>query len=211
MRHIFIFISFFFISRNLSAQLGPAELMIGNKYIHYQHSLGQSFNQKSIFGWQHIATLIKRYNTNIEKKGFPDELMNQAYITASFNASFSLKGGLFYTNTGGFQPSVGFQFFKHNKDWTVILSPRADIGKTASYELFALTEFTPSVSDKVRLYFRIQAMSNVGSKFHNRSYQQFRMGLNVREFQIGGGITFDEYGTSDLVHYNAGLFIRKML
>lgn len=211
MKYLVTLIHLFAVWNHVSAQAGPAELMAGNKYIHYQHSISQSFNSGAVFGWQHIATLIKRYNTNVEKKGFPDELMNQAYITATISQSISLKGGLFYSNAGGFKPSVGLQFFRHKKDWVVILSPRADIGKLAAYELFVLTEFTPAVSQKMRLYFRVQAMSNVGSKQHNRSYQQVRIGFDTGGFQIGGGVTLDEYGTSDAMHYNAGVFIRKML
>ncbi|HZF65339.1 MAG TPA: hypothetical protein VEZ55_12665 [Chitinophagaceae bacterium] len=200
-----------FLIGHLRAQVGPTEFMAGDKYLHYQHSFGQQLKPASRFGWQHIATLIKRYNTDTEKKGMPDELMNQAYITARINNLLSLKGGVFYTNVGGYQPTLGLQLFMHKKDWIIVVAPRTDIVKNGSYEVFAMVEFSPSSSKSTRLYTRLQAMSNANKEYHNRSYQMIRVGLDVKGFRIGGGLTLDEYGTSDKIHYNTGVFIRRML
>ena len=192
------------------AQLGPVEFVAGDQYLHYQHSIAHSFKPNSNFGWQHIATLIKRYNTNMEKGGFPDELMNQAYVTVRIHPVLSLKGGLFYTNVGGYQPTIGLQFFAHKKNWTAILAPRVDVVANGSYEMFVMVEFSPSLSQKIKLYTRLQAMSNFGKENHNRSYQQLRIGFEVKGFQLGGGVTLDEYGALSKVYSNTGVFLRRM-
>jgi hypothetical protein len=197
--------------QNVKAQLGPIELMVGDKYVHYQHSHSQALKPGSRFGWQHIATLIKRYNVNTEKGGMPDELMNQGYLTFRLHSLLTLKGGLFYTNVGGYQPTIGIQFFWNNKDWAVIAAPRIDIIKNGAYELFTMAEFSPSIGRGIKLYTRVQAMINFSNAGHNRSYQLFRAGVELNGFQLGGGVTLDEYGTSGRVHYNSGVFVRRLL
>jgi hypothetical protein len=211
MKHAFTLLLFVFVSAKMSAQIGPAELMVGHRYIHYQHSLSNSIKTNSKIGWQHIATLIKRYNTNTEKNGLPDELMNQVYLTARINSFMAIKGGLFYTNVGGFKPSIGLQFMVRKKSWMAIASPRVDIARNAAYEMFAVAEYTPSLSANTRLYARLQAMSSINARQHNRSYQQIRIGAECNGFQFGGGLTLDEYGTNRTVYYNKGIFIRKVL
>lgn len=206
-----LIISIFLILEKSNAQVGPIELMGGDHYLHYQHSLGQQLKAESKFGWQHIATLIKQYNTNTEKGGMPDELMNQAYLTFRLHSLLSLKGGLFYTNVGGYQPTIGIQFFLHRGDWVIVAAPRADLVKNRSYELFTMVEFSPTLTKNVKLYTRLQAMSNVSKEGHNRSYQLARVGVDLKGFQIGAGVTLDEYGTNRKVHVNSGVFVRKML
>ncbi len=211
MKRLLFVIAAFNILQNAKAQVGPIELMAGDKYLHYQHSLGQSLKPESKFGWQHIATFIKRYKVNADKGGMSDELMNQGYMTYRLNSLITLKGGLFYTNVGGYQPTLGVQFFWYNKDWVVIAAPRIDIIKNGTYEMFSMVEFSSSIGRSMKLYTRLQAMSNVGNAGHNRSYQLLRVGVELKGFQVGGGITLDEYGSSGKVYYNSGIFVRKML
>jgi hypothetical protein len=197
--------------QNAQSQLGPIELMAGDKYLHYQHSLSQPLKAESRFGWQHIATLIKRYEPNEGKNAMPDELMNQAYVTFRIHSLLTMKSGLFYTNAGGYTPTAGLQFFLHKKDWVVILAPRVDLNRDPTYELFTMVEFNPSIRLGVKLYARLQAMSNFGRQSHNRSYQLLRVGVDLAGFQFGGGVSLDEYGTSRKVHHNTGFFVRRML
>lgn len=145
MKQLFFSIIWFTLVQNTNAQLGPIEAMGGNKYVHYQHSLGQVLKPESKFGWQHITTLIKRYNVKTEKGGMPDELMNQAYLTYSIHPLLSLKGGLFYTKVRGYEPTVGIQFFLHRGDWVVVAAPRVDLTNNRAYELFTPVEFSPSI------------------------------------------------------------------
>lgn len=209
MKSIF-FVFIFFLLQNLQAQTGSVELMAGDKYLHYQHSISQSMKPGSKWGWQHIATFIKRFRTDPEKGGMPDELMNQGYLTFRVHTLLSVKAGLFYTNAGGYQPTAGLQFFRRKKDITAIINPRLDIRKNGSFELFTMLEFTPSLTRRTRLYTRMQAMTNITRGSHTRSYQMLRVGLTVKGFQVGGGLTLDEYGTTGKVHFNSGLFIRRI-
>ncbi|HEV7330189.1 MAG TPA: hypothetical protein VGN63_04045 [Flavisolibacter sp.] len=196
--------------QNIHAQLGPLELMAGDKYLHYQHSLEQPVKPDSPWGWQHIVTLIKSFRTKTEKGTIPDELMNQGYLTFRLHPLLSLKGGLFYTNATGYRPSFSVQTTLHRKNWLVVFAPRVDIEKMGAYELMALVEYMPTIAGNTKLYSRIQAMSNIDREKHNRSYQQFRIGLEKKGYQFGAGLTLDEYGTGGAVHFNSGIFIRRM-
>lgn len=204
-------LSFLFIAlaQHAAAQKGSAELMAGHQHLHYQHSLTQQFSPQSKLGWQHIATLIKRYQPEKGKAGHADELMNQAYLAYTFTKWLAVKGGLFYTNVGGYKPSLAVQFTFVHKNGAVLLVPRVDMAKEKAYELFFVSEYFVPAFAKTRLVARIQAMSNFSSTQHNRSYQLIRLGIDINDLQFGGGLTLDEYGTNRTVHYNTGFFVRK--
>ncbi len=191
------------------AQTGSAEVMAGHSYLHYQHTLAQSLKPDSRLGWQHVATVVKRYNHSGTKERLPDELMNQAYLSVRLTPSIAFKSGLFYTNGGGYKPAIGLNYFLRKKDYSIALSPRVDVAKKGAYELFAAAEVYPPLTTSLRFYARLQAMTNMRGTHHNRSYQLVRIGIDVKGIQLGGGLTLDEYGNGKPMHYNAGLFIRK--
>lgn len=210
MTHKILLVVVLLMGRELHAQSGSAEFLAGHSYLHYQHSIHKSIRPGSVMGWQHIATLIKHYETDPEKGGLPDEVMNQFYLSVRVARGISLKGGLFYTNATGFKPSVSAQFTFSKKDWMMVLAPRMDIKKNPSYELFVVSGYSPDISRTWKLYFRIQAMSSVG-KFHNRSYQLIRAGFSHKRMQFGAGFNSDFYGRSGIMHTNAGLFVQMSL
>lgn len=195
----------------LIAQAGNAETMIGNKYLQYQHVVEQSFKSGSRFRWQHIASFIRRHNPSTESNGLSNELMNQAYLVYRLYGGLSAKGGLFYSNATDYAPSLSIQLLVRKKDWTVVVSPRADVKKNMAYEMYFLSEYSPELSATVRFYSRIQAMTNLSARQHNRSYQQVRIGIDVHGFQLGIGLTLDEYGTKASIYRNMGFFIRKKM
>jgi hypothetical protein len=210
MKHKLFFLAFILLCSKIYAQKGNLEIMTGDAYLHYQHSFTGEIKPGSIVGWQHIATLIKQYETNPEKGGLPDEVMNQFYVTLKASKAISLKGGLFYTNATGFKPSAAVQFLFGKNNWVMVISPRIDIMKNPSYELFLVTSYTKPVNDLWKLYFRLQAMTSV-ARFHNRSYQLARVGVSYKGLQFGAGLNFDEYGRNKKVYNNLGIFIQAAL
>jgi hypothetical protein len=210
MKHKLFFFSIIFLCSKMYAQKGNLELMTGDSYLHYQHSFTGKIKTDGIIGWQHIATLIKQYNTNPEKGGIPDEVMNQFYVTLNASKAVSFKGGLFYTNATGFKPSAAVQFLLVKKNWMMVISPRIDIMKNPSYELFVVTSYTAPLNELWKLYFRLQAMTSV-AHFHNRSYQLARVGASFKGLQFGAGLNFDEYGRDKKIYNNLGIFIQAAL
>lgn len=196
-------------SGKLSAQPMNMEGMPGNKYFFYQHSLSRQLGEKSRFNVKHIASVIARYNTNAESGGKANEIMNQAYLGFRLFKNLSFHAGGFYTDATNLRASAAIQFNLQRKDLLVVIIPRTDIMKQGAFDIFTLLEYKPVVADQVKLYLRIQTMSNFGPDHHNRGYQQFRLGLNAKSTQFGLGLNLDEYGEKLKMYSNWGIFIKK--
>lgn len=210
MKMIFTAALFLFIGI-VHAQNIPVELMAGNEYLNYQHSIHRKTSVGSRFGWTHITNMVKRYQTQTNKGGRPNEMMNQGYLTAMIHPKITIMGGFFYTPVTDVKISLVTQFTHKTKNWFMIVSPRFDAGKKNSYELFGLLEYQPSLTNKTKLYSRFQFMTNHGNEGHNRGYQQLRIGLDKKAVQFGIGIIIDQYGPTTEITTNSGVFIRKLI
>lgn len=195
----------------MDAQAQPAEVMTGNKYLLYQHAISKQIAPDSKWGLMHIASSIIRYRSKTESTVLPDELMNQGYIKYKVHKRFSVIGGIFYSTAVKFKPSLGVQYTYPGKDLFVTLQPRVDITKNINYELFGLVEYKRKLNNSLALYSRLQFMSNHGAVYHNRSYQQLRIGIEYKLVQAGIGVQFDEYGRNLTRYSNIGFFVKKNL
>lgn len=185
------------------------EGMAGNEYLFYQHLIVKKFSPESPFGVMHIANVSSLYETDITKGGRPNEIMNQAYLTTTLSKSFTLLTGMFYTNVTGIRLAAGVQYALPFKNGLWVTVPRVDIKHRGAVEIMSMLELQPPLSDKTKLYIRLQAMSNYGPYHHNRSYQRFRFGVSIRKTQIGVGVNINEYGSASKAHVNTGIFLRK--
>lgn len=195
----------------VDAQAQPAEIMTGNKYLLYQHAISKQIAPDSKWGVMHIVSSIVRYRSKTESTALPDELMNQAYIKYRVHKKFSVIGGMFYSTAVKFKPSIGVQYTYPGKDLFITLQPRVDITKNVNYELFGLVEYRRKLNNSIAMYSRLQFMTNHGREFHNRSYQQFRLGVEYRLVQTGIGLQLDEYGPNATRYTNIGIFVKKNL
>lgn len=198
------------ISTEAVAQTGNVELMPGNRYFHQMHSVEFPLSNSGKFSWQQLGTIIKHYDQGSGKKIKKDELMNQSYLMYKLSDKVAIKSGLFYTNAGGYHTSIAMQFRWKWKNTLLLLSPRANLSRVQAYELFSLVEYKIWADKKLPIVLRYQGMSSVGVKGHNRSYQVFRIGMQVKKNQLGAGITLDEFGKENKVYSNFGLYFRRV-
>lgn len=192
------------------AQTGNVELMPGNRYFHQMHSVEFPLNASRKFSWQQLGTIIKYYDKGSGKNLPKDELMNQSYLVYHLSEKLAVKSGLFYTNVGGYHTSIALQIKWKLKQGILLLSPRANLSRVQAYELFSLSEYKLGADKKMPVVMRYQGMSSVGLKGHNRSYQAFRLGMQVKKYQVGAGITFDEFGKEGRVYANYGLYFKRV-
>jgi hypothetical protein len=185
------------------------EGLAGDHYLFYQHLIAKNFSPESPFGVMHIANVSSFYTSNKNKEAKAHEVMNQAYLTAKLNKSFTLLTGIFYSNATCIRAAAGLQYAVPFKNGLWITVPRVDIMNQGSAEMMSMLELQPAIKEHAKLYFRIQAMSNVGPYQHNRSYQRVRLGLTIKGTQVGVGMNIDEYGRQSKVHVNTGIFLRK--
>lgn len=199
-----------FLLLTAKAQQFTVEGLVGDKYLFYQHLFSKKVEPSSRWGVMHIANVINRYEHDTKKGGMPNELMNQAYIAMQLSKKFSLLTGMFYNNVNGIRASAGVQFAHSFKQGLFIMVPRMDVQMNGSFELMGMLEYRPEISGMIKLYSRIQVMSNYGPYHHNRSYQRLRLGLDIKDIQLGVAVNLDEYGYSANMKANTGVFIRKV-
>ena len=185
------------------AQTLPVEAMAGTENLWYQHVLAKRFSEHSNFGFFHVSTLHVYYEPER-----PDEIMSQSYLTYSLSRSFFLQAGSFYVSGPGFSPSVGLQFVKQLNALFFLVVPRIDVKRRGSYDALVLVRYRPRITNSLKLYTHLQLMSNYSRRGHNRSYQNFWLGLEKKAFQFGLALNLDEYGPKYKTHYNPGMFIR---
>lgn len=192
-----------------SAQVYTVEVMPGNRYLFYQHVFRQKIKENSKVSFVHIANTSNWYQQNPNKGGMGNEIMNQVYISHEVLKNITFLGGLFYTNITGIRPSIAIQFTQTFKNGVFVMVPRADITKNGSTELMAMLEYQPSLTQRIKLYSRLQFMSNSGPDHHNRSYQRVRLGIQIKKFQLGTGVNINHYGYPLKTKINSGIFLRK--
>ena len=209
MRPCLLFIVLLHVYNPVPAQNFIAEVMPGNRYLFYQHLSNQKFKENGKAGTVHIANISNWYERNPDKGGMNNEIMNQLYISMQAGPKITFMGGIFYSNTTGIKPALAMQYAHVFKNGLFVLTPRVDLKKNGSAELMGMLEFHPQITKHIKIYTRIQLMSNTGPYHHNRSYQRARLGVHLKKFQAGIGINLDEYGSTIKLKVNAGLFFRK--
>lgn len=184
----------------------PVEGVIGQENYWYQHVVVRNFSANGKAGFFHVSSLHAFYDDYKT-----DEIMSQSYLTYKVTPGIVAAVGTFYATGPGLSPSFAVQLFKKYKDVFMMIVPRIDIKKNGSYEAMGLIEYRPLLFPSVNLYSRLQAMSNLTDDIHNRSYQNFRIGLDVKRVQFGFALNIDEYGKESKTRHNSGIFIRTEL
>lgn len=187
-----------------SAQTVPIEVMFGDKNYLYQHSFSKKIAESN-FGFFHTSSLYAYY----KQDGTP-ETMSQSYITYGLSTNIKLALGTFYASKPGFKPAAAIQLIKKTNNLFVMLVPRVDLCKNATGELMMLVEYRPPISKQINFYSKVQMMSNYGPR-HNRSYQNFRAGLDIARTQFGLALNVDEFGNETITSRNWGVFLRYEL
>lgn len=198
------FAAILYVTPQVHGQVIPVEAMLGHQNYYYQHSFSRSITDTKL-GFFHTSSF---YHFHHAKK---NEIMSQAYVTYAFHPSVKLAVGSFYSSVPGFKVSMAIQVVKKMPDVTFVFVPRFDVRKNASAEIMTYIEYRPLIKKFVRLYTRAQAMSNYGPENHNRSYQNFRIGIDFKKTQFGFALNVDEYGKEVRTARNLGVFIRYEL
>jgi hypothetical protein len=193
----------------LLSQTMPVELSVGNRNFLYQHTIKWKLEKDSRFGFMHIANVQTWYDMHKAKAGNADEVMNQGYISFELLKSVSVLGGFFYTDVTGIRSTAALQFVKKKSDWIFMLTPRVDIMKRGSREIFTLFEYRPELTRKLKLYTRLQVMLNHGPSHFNRGYQRLRIGIDLNKLQFGFAQNLDQFGADLSMRSNTGVFLRK--
>ncbi|WP_333877907.1 hypothetical protein [Flavobacterium sp.] len=190
-------------SHQVLAQSIPVEVFSGHWAYRYQHNFSGQINNR--LGISHSSTLLESYT---EKE---TEIMTQSYLTLSLGKNVKLGLGTFYASVPGFSPSLNLQFMQKKSNWMWIIVPRIDLKEKPSYDVMAMLECRPQLSQTLRLYTRIQLMENFTGSIHNRGYNHIRVGIDLKKIQLGLASGLESYGKKYEVRDNYGLFFRSEL
>jgi len=78
-----------------------------------------------------------------------------------------------------------------------------------SYDIMTIFQYKPAINDRMKLFTRIKLLNVFDNESNIRSYQWFRLGLEMKGIQFGLALNLDEYGSNPSVETSYGLFVRK--
>jgi hypothetical protein len=196
----------FFLLIKTSTVLGqpiPVELMMGHKYGTVNFVFDRRFSQNSRFGFFHINTIQFDYK---DKNGNSFFMQDVFYMETLKN--LRIAGGVVYS-PGGFNTTAGLQYVYGGRKLFFLCAPRVNFTTDASYEIMSILQYKPDINDHVKLYTRFELLHLFNSDGNIKSYQWFRLGLEVKGIQFGLAADIDEYGPKPSAPANFGLFLRK--
>ena len=182
------------------------EVLAGNNYINSLLIISKQFAPQSRFGFFNITTFSAGYNDEPQKR----EFVTMSLVNYQLVGGLSVAAGFSMNLFLGFRPTAGLQYQYGSPTLLLVVLPRIDLTQSHNAELFGLVQYTPRLTNKLKLYTRVQALYNQNrqTELHDRSYLNLRAGLGVRTFQAGVGINFDQYGPLPVTGTNVGVFVR---
>jgi hypothetical protein len=187
----------------------PVEVFIGNKAISVQLVVSKPFNETSKWSYFNVTNLKGDYKNDLTK----NEFFTQSLLNYKLVKGLYLAAGLALNQKTGFRKMAGLQYVFANKKWLFITVPTIDLKDDHNIENFSLLEFKPKLNDKINLYTRFQGLYILNSieNTHQRSYVNLRLGVSIKNYQIGLGADKNWYGPHKINTDNLGLFGRIQL
>lgn len=180
------------------------ESFVGNRGLSYQMIVNKKLQSVPKLGFFSVTNFQTEWG---EPK--VNDYMLQGNLTYSIIKGIDLSGGFIWNPIDGIRPSVGVIFSYGNPNLLIVANPRIDLTKNANFDMLALVEYKPKVSEKLHLYSRIQGLytQNVGQDFHARSYVMLRAGFTLKDISFGAAANFDWYGPMKHSENNLGGFV----
>jgi hypothetical protein len=211
MKNFYLIIAFVASVSTVFAQKAPlpVEVMAGNNRANLLIIINRPIDAAGKFNFFNVTVGAADYqNTPSET-----EMIINNSITYGLGKGFSAASGLQWHYKLGFVPTVGFQFLKASPDYLIVVFPTLNFKPGHAFETVALAEYKPKLSEKIRLYTRLQGLlvRDIEVGTHARSGLTLRAGLTFDKFTVGLGSNFDAYGPMKFEKSNHGLFLQMRL
>ena len=184
----------------------PVELNAGNNRFGLQFLMNRHFAPESKFSFLSVTSFESSFNNDLNNLDF----INNSQIGYEIYKGFGIATGLSVNRVSGLTPVVGLEYVLANKEILLVLTPTCHLSKNKNLEGLALLEYKPKLTEKVNLYSRFQTLynQNLETSKHERSYQQFRLGVGMGNCQFGLAANVDYYGPAKVYKDNYGIFLR---
>lgn len=182
----------------------PVELFIGQRALYYQHVLSKNiFKEK--FNFFNVSAIDAEYG-----KKPNNQFVISSLISYNMGKGFSAGFG------GEIQPpgasiTAGIQYVYASKEFLLVLFPSVNLNGPIKYSQFSLLEYRPKINKNLSGYFRTQLLISADFEVYDRGYQQFRLGLQIRDIQFGLAVNFDQFNSNERTTSNYGVFIRLLI
>jgi hypothetical protein len=209
-----IFILLFAFTMNMNAQELPQkpipiELVLGNNRMALQSIINKNLPESKRFSFFSVTNFESEYSNNSNGLDF----INNSQISFEIYKGIGISAGVNINKVTGLSPTLGIQYVFANSKWLFVVTPTLIFTTGNTGSLFSLLEYKPNLTEKLKLYSRVQGLYNHNIKFstHERSYLQLRIGLEYKKYQFGLAGNLDYFGPSRFFKDNYGLFVRANL
>ncbi len=186
----------------------PIEIMFGNDKVNYLSILDLQFNEKSKFGYFGVVSALLPY----QNEDASNQIVINNLLTYNFKGNFYATAGLQYHYAKGLIPVAGFQYFRASPKWLFLFNPGLQFTENTNFEGVGIIEYKPKISDKFRLYTRLQGLYNYNfnTSTHDRSFVYVRGGITINKLSFGVGLNLDYYTSLRKREENLGIFIQHL-
>jgi len=158
---------------------------------------------------------FNRNRAGIDYKMTSSEKLPQFGFTEAFSYNHpDLKGFapvlIAQVFNSGIYPKAGVQYVYFNENITLFSWFVSETAKEPAIDYYILFRFTPSLSEKLKLFTQMESLNTFQSENDNYQFtQRIRTGLKKDNFQFGLGADFVENGKDSFdFSSNSGVFLR---
>lgn len=182
----------------------PVEILFGSRSFYYQHVISKDLNDSG----------LNFFNVSSFDANLSDNQDNHYFITGFLSQKvwkgLSVGFGGEIQGPGSFL-TAGLQYSYFKKNLSIVAFPSVNLNGIMELSNFALIEYKPKINDKTSAYFRAQFLATTNFSEIFRSYQQLRIGLQLKNYQFGLAANFDQFNVPNIYKNNFGVFIRTLL
>jgi hypothetical protein len=212
-KHLFIAIAAFLLSGAAMAQI-PVEVFVGHEKTTFDLLFFKNFKGKE--GKNSPFLFFNRNRATIDYRQTTTTYLPQFGCTEAISYNHpKLKGfapvAVVQISNRGIFPKLGIQFFKRKKDLTFFSWVVSETLSKPNIDWFILTRFEPKLTEKLRFFSQLEVFNSVptSDKLAYTFVQRARLGLKIKNTQMGIGLDFTQIGINDFLKTkNIGAFVR---
>lgn len=182
----------------------PVEILAGHRAFSYQHVINKNLRGEK-FSFFNVTSFDADYDRNED-----NVFLISGFFSYSLGKGFSAGLGGEIQRPGAFV-IAGAQYAYVSNQLLIVVFPSVNLNGDTQYSQLNLLEYRPNISRSLRGYFRAQILIITDFNVYNRGYQQVRLGLQIKQTQIGLAATFDQFDSGTIATTNYGAFVRLLV